>query len=144
MGYAYGATVGWADPSTPVTAGDCAALIQNGFGNGISWGQARTLPDGTPCRQPAYTSQAGNFHTPYYEQWSVGIQQAIGDKTSVSLTYVGNHGVHIPILNEGLNARTAYVLRRSLLRCLPDHVPRDRCLTWRSSISRPASPTTTE
>jgi len=29
----------------------------------------------------------------------VKIQQAIGDKSSVSLGYVGNHGVHIPILN---------------------------------------------
>ena len=28
----------------------------------------------------------------------------MGDKASISLGYVGNHGVHIPIYNEGLNA----------------------------------------
>ncbi len=104
LGYAYGSSVGWADPSTPATAQACAGLITTGFDSGASWASSRTLPDGTPCRRPAFNNQAGKFHTPYYEQWSVGIQQAIGDKTSVSLTYVGNHGVHIPVFNEGLNA----------------------------------------
>ena len=28
----------------------------------------------------------------------------MGTKTTLGLTYVGNHGVHIPIYNEGLNA----------------------------------------
>jgi len=62
------------------------------------------LPDGTPCRKPTFNTQAGTFHTPYYEQWSAGIQQAVGDRTSLGLTYVGNHGVNIPIFNEGVNA----------------------------------------
>jgi hypothetical protein len=55
-------------------------------------------------RTPAYNNQIGTFHTPYYEQWSFGIQQAMGSMTTLSIGYVGNHGVHIPINNEGLNA----------------------------------------
>ena len=38
LGYAYGATVGWADPTTQSTAAQCAGLLQSGFGSGISWG----------------------------------------------------------------------------------------------------------
>src|SRR5262249_52558402 len=49
-------------------------------------------------------SQTGTFHSPAYEQWSVGIQQALGDKQSVGLNYVGNHGYHIPIVNNAVNA----------------------------------------
>ena len=48
--------------------------------------------------------RSGTFHTPSYQQWSFGIQQAIGDKSSLSLGYVGNHGVDVPVYNEGLNA----------------------------------------
>jgi hypothetical protein len=59
---------------------------------------------GSHFRTPSYHNQIGTFHTPYYEQWSFGIQQAVGDKTSLGLNYVGNHGVHIPVYNEGLNA----------------------------------------
>ena len=100
------AEVPWADPSTASIAADCAAAIQNGFNNGVSWSGANpvNVVNGFPCRRPAFNNPGSTFHTPYYEQWSIGIQQAIGDKTSLSLGYVGNHGVHIPFLNEGLNA----------------------------------------
>ncbi len=110
LGYAYAPTgAAWADPATATAASQCAGLLSGGFSSGASWASSSSLPDGTPCRRPTYYSQTGKFHTPYYEQWSFGIQQAIGDKTSVSLGYNGNHGVHVPILNEGLNSfGTAY------------------------------------
>ncbi len=98
----------WADPATPALAAGCAGLLDPaGLASGISWAQARTSPDGTPCRKPAFNTQGGTFHTPYYEQWSMGLQQAVGDRTSIGLTYVGNHGVHIPVYNEGVNAFNA-------------------------------------
>jgi len=107
LGYNYGSPVGWADPSTYAAASQCASLIGSGFNSGASWATVSTLPDGTPCRKPTYYTQTGTFHTPYYQQWSFGIQQAITDKSSVAVGYVGNHGVHIPILNEGVNAKSA-------------------------------------
>jgi hypothetical protein len=97
------------DPSTPAIAAGCAGLIQSGFNTGASWSDVSSF-DGVNCRRPTYYSQAGTFHTPYYEQWSIGMQQAIGDKTSIGLTYVGNHGVHVPILNEGVNSWDPYGL----------------------------------
>ncbi len=68
-----------------------------GFPQGASYDSLKAQL-GSLFRTPAYT----NFpylHTPYYEQWTLGIQQALGDKSSIALNYVGNHGVHIPILN---------------------------------------------
>jgi hypothetical protein len=101
------------DPSTEAIAAGCAGLIQSGFNQGVSWADVSTF-DGIHCRRPTYYSQTGTFHTPYYQQWSFGIQQAIGDKSSLAIGYVGNHGVHIPVLNEGVNAWDAYGLMNSL------------------------------
>ncbi|MGB8889708.1 MAG: carboxypeptidase regulatory-like domain-containing protein [Candidatus Korobacteraceae bacterium] len=98
--------VQWADPTTASSAAACAAAIQTGFNSGVSWNGANpvNVVNGVGCRKPAFNNESGTLHTPYYEQWSLGIQQAIGDKSSLALGYIGNHGVHIPILNEGLNA----------------------------------------
>jgi hypothetical protein len=91
----------WANPGVDgaqAQVTDSAAGIQNGFYQGASYNSLVAQLGGL-FRTPAFTNFPGTLHTPYYEQWSFGIQQAIGDKSSVSLGYVGNHGVHIPILN---------------------------------------------
>ncbi|HUI84598.1 MAG TPA: carboxypeptidase regulatory-like domain-containing protein [Candidatus Binatia bacterium] len=97
----------WGDtttPASPYLQGQAtAAAIMAGFPAGLSWQDLHGALDGL-FRTPSFNTQAGTFHTPYWEQWSLGIQQAIGDKTAVGLGYVGNHGVRIPINNEGLNA----------------------------------------
>jgi hypothetical protein len=80
-----------------------ASAIMSGFDSGASFDSLK-LQLGSQFRTPSYHSQIGTFHTPYYEQWSFGVQQGIGNSTVVSLGYAGNHGVHIPIYNEGLNA----------------------------------------
>ena len=102
--------VPWADTTTDaspyIQGATTAAAIMTGFPTGASW-ESLHNDLGPLFRTPAYNSQAGTFHTPYWEQWSFGLQQAIGDKSAVTLTYVGNHGVHIPINNEGLNAYSA-------------------------------------
>ena len=80
-----------------------ANAIMNGFANGASYASLQSQL-GSAFRAPVFRSQAGTFNTPQYQQWSLGIQQALGDKSSVSLGYVGNHGINIPVYNEGLNA----------------------------------------
>ena len=102
FGYYADNGLGWADPGAPTLVAGCAGLLQNGFANGVSWNDIKSF-NGANCRKPTFNTQAGTFHTPYWEQWSIGIQQALGDKTALTLTYVGNHGVHIPINNTGLN-----------------------------------------
>ena len=97
----------WGDTTSPdspyIQGANSAAAIMSGFDQGASFASLRAQL-GAQFRTPSYNNQIGTFHTPYYEQWSLGFQQAIGDKTSLSVGYVGNHGVHIPIDNRGLNA----------------------------------------
>jgi hypothetical protein len=35
-----------------------------------------------------------SIQAPTYQEWNVQVQQAIGNSTSVSVNYVGNHGIH--------------------------------------------------
>src|ERR1035438_9436235 len=97
----------WGDTTTAnspyIQGANSAAAIMSGFANGATYNSLKALL-GSQFRVPTYHNQIGTFHTPYYEQWSFGFQQAMGTKTQLGLTYVGNHGVHIPIYNEGLNA----------------------------------------
>ncbi len=97
----------WADTTSPnspyVQGAASAAAIKSGFANGASY-NSLVAELGSAFRVPGFYNQNGTFHTPYYEQWSFGIQQALGDKSSVSLGYVGNHGVRIPVENPFLNA----------------------------------------
>ena len=97
----------WADTTTPnspyIQGAASAAAIKTGFANGASY-NSLLAQLGDAFHVPTFINQSGTFHTPYYEQWSLGIQQAMGDKTSVSLNYVGNHGVRIPVENPALNA----------------------------------------
>ncbi len=97
----------WADTTTQnspyIQGAESAAAIMSGFSQGASYASLKAAL-GAQFRTPTYHNQIGTFHTPYYEQWSFQVQQGLGDKTSLSLAYVGNHGVHIPIYNEGLNA----------------------------------------
>jgi hypothetical protein len=103
----YNTQTPWGDTTTPaspyILGAQSAAAIKSGFANGASFNTLEAQL-GPAFKTPTYVNQTGTFHTPYYEQWSFGIQQAIGDKTSLSLGYVGNHGVHIPVDNPGVNA----------------------------------------
>jgi Carboxypeptidase regulatory-like domain len=102
-----GSGIPWGDTTTPaspyVAGAASAAAIMSGFDNGASF-QSLSNQLGSSFSAPSYASQVGTFHTPYYEQWSLGFQQALGDKASLSVGYVGNHGVHVPVNNPGLNA----------------------------------------
>ena len=96
----------WADLSptgAQAQAAASAAAIMSGFANGATFDSLHNQL-GAAFRTPVIRSQAGTFHTPSYQQWSFGIQQALGDRSSLSLGYVGNHGIHVPVYNEGLNA----------------------------------------
>jgi hypothetical protein len=97
----------WADTTTPnspyIQGAASAAAVRTGFANGASF-DSLSAQLGAAFHVPTFVNQSGTFHTPYYEQWSLGIQQALGDKSSLSLGYVGNHGVRIPVDNPALNS----------------------------------------
>jgi hypothetical protein len=77
-----------------------AAFI-SGFNSGLTEGQIAALVPG--FSPPAFTSAARNIRYPKYEEWNFEVQQAIGNKSSFSLNYVGNHGYDLSAENIGLN-----------------------------------------
>ena len=60
----------------------------SGFANGASY-NTLTAQLGSQFRTPTFHNQIGTFHTPYYEQWSLGLQQAMGTKHYVRIDLRG-------------------------------------------------------
>ncbi len=54
--------------------------------------------------QPSVFSPGTKIHYPRYEEWNLMLQQGLGQKMSASVNYVGNHGIHEPIVNPAMNA----------------------------------------
>jgi len=103
-------TVPWGDTTTaasPYVQGlNSATQIKSGFANGASYNSL--IASNPNFSAPGFFSEVGTLHTPRYQEFSIGIQQALGDKASLSLNYVGNHGINIPINNPYENAFAAF------------------------------------
>jgi hypothetical protein len=77
--------------------------LSNPFPNGL------LQPAGSSAGASTFLGQAINFlapvqHDPYSERWDIGIQQAVTPSTMLEVLYVGNHGVHLPVNTQNLNA----------------------------------------
>jgi outer membrane receptor protein involved in Fe transport len=96
---------GLADPALP---GSFATLLagtnqsfKTGFASGGSYSSIyATNPNFT---LPSVYNTDKNIHYPTYQEYSLQIQQQIGRSTSVQIGYVGNHGYHEPVVNNGVN-----------------------------------------
>ena len=53
---------------------------------------------------PSLTVPNSEIHTPQYQKWSLEVQQTFGARTSVTLGYYGNHGIHEMVQNPSANA----------------------------------------
>jgi hypothetical protein len=53
---------------------------------------------------PSIFNSARSIHAPQYQEWNLELQQGFGQKTSLSINYVGNHQIYGPLQNGGLNA----------------------------------------
>jgi hypothetical protein len=93
--------IAWADNTTPAgawsIASSSAAAIRSGFANGASLASLSTAVPGFSA--PSVSNFLGTFKTPRYQEWSFRLQQELDDKSSVSLAYVGNHGLDEPVTN---------------------------------------------
>jgi hypothetical protein len=103
-------TGGLLDPTQPRSAAAIAQASQqaftNGFASGASYSQiaAQVSAVGGTFSKPSFSNVTPNLHYPTYEEWDLGLQQAVGSKTVVNLQYTGNHGYHEYYVNTGLNA----------------------------------------
>jgi len=73
-----------------------------GFGSG---GTLASIQAANPFFvPPTLFNSARSIHAPQYQEWNLEVQQGFGQKTSLSINYVGNHQIYGPLQNGGLNA----------------------------------------
>jgi hypothetical protein len=73
-----------------------------GFLNGATVDLLTALiPGFTP---PAITASDATIHQPRFQEWNLRVQQNLGRNTVLGVNYVGNHGIHEPVQNIGVNA----------------------------------------
>jgi hypothetical protein len=82
------------------------AAFANGFANGASL--ADFITPGDPFFSPFFippnfTNPPTRVHVPRYEEWSLQVQKGWGANTTFSGAYVGNHGIHELVQNNGVN-----------------------------------------
>jgi hypothetical protein len=88
-----------------------AAGTNAGFHAGYTTGgSAASISAANPFFTPFnFFNATRKVSYPTYEEWNLQIQQEVAKGTSVSINYVGNHGYHEPVLNNGINAYNAGV-----------------------------------
>ena len=78
------------------------AAFQSAFANG---GTLASIQQQVPTfSPPSFATVASRIRNPRYQEWNLQLEQGIGQKTSVSLNYVGNHGIHETVQNPSVNA----------------------------------------
>jgi len=87
---------------TATTASNAAFL--SGFNAGLNIAQIEAGAGGGLFTPPFLTSAATSIQYPTYQEWNFEIQQALGQKTSLSINYVGNHGSYLALQNPAINA----------------------------------------
>jgi Carboxypeptidase regulatory-like domain len=81
----------------------CNTAFTNAFSGGQTLAQYQAAAPG--CAIPDYNSiLPGTVSNPKYVEWNLEIQHSIGQKTTVSLNYVGNRGSDLFVNNPWVNA----------------------------------------
>jgi hypothetical protein len=94
-----------ADPSVPGSFTSALAATNAAFRTGYASGGSYNsiYAANSSFSVPNLVSPSQNIHYPTYEEWSLQWEQQIGRRTSFSVGYVGNHGYHEPIEDNGVN-----------------------------------------
>ena len=74
--------------------------FNNAFANGGTVADMNNIPGFFP---PPVLAMGKNVRQPRYQEWNLQVQENIGLNTSLTLNYVGNHGIYEAIQNGGLN-----------------------------------------
>lgn len=83
-------------------AANSNAAFLSGFKSGETLAQIQAqVPAFVP---PALFTSEHFTNVPQYQKYSLGVEQGIGQTMTLSVGYVGNHGIHETVLNSTLNA----------------------------------------
>jgi hypothetical protein len=77
---------------------DCETAANRAFNTAFATGSNVTT------FAPNITVTPPKTTAPEFYKWSLEIQKGFGAKDSISVGYYGNHGIHLPFLNNGVNA----------------------------------------
>ena len=91
--------------TTPSIFAD-SQLLNTTFQNGFYTGETlSSIEENDVAFKPPnlFTTEA-QTKIPEYQKWSLELQHQMGATTSVTLSYVGNHGVHEPVIDNSVNA----------------------------------------
>jgi hypothetical protein len=96
---------GLADPSQPGSYANLLTGTNHSFTTGFAGGGTYNsiLAANPNFTAPSVFNPDKNIHYPTYEEYSLQIQQQIGRSTTFQIGYVGNHGYHEPVVNNGVN-----------------------------------------
>ena len=83
----------------PAQAAASNATFQQQFSSGLT-----VAGLGGPGAGPAFYTMNDKLSNPKFAEWNFEVQQGLGNKYSVGLNYVGNHGYDIITINPWLNA----------------------------------------
>jgi hypothetical protein len=92
----------WADQTTPgvspwIIGSTTASQLRSGFPAGASYASLSAV--NPAFASPSFNNMSGTFHIPQYQEWSLQIEQQLDSKSSLSLAYIGNHGINEPVTN---------------------------------------------
>jgi hypothetical protein len=76
----------------------CSSSAQAGFLNAFNSGASVTASN------PNITFTQPKTEAPQYQKWSLEIQKGFGPNDSINVGYYGNHGIHLPVFDNSLNA----------------------------------------
>jgi len=93
-------------PDAANNAASVVAAANRSFVTGFAAGQTLAqLQESNPnFVVPSFYNAAHKIVAPQYQEWNLEFQQGFGTRTTLSVNYVGNHGVHEAVQNPGLNA----------------------------------------
>jgi hypothetical protein len=96
---------GLADPSQPGNFEQSLqatnAAFVTGYANGGSFNSISAA--NSSFSVPSLFNPDAHIHYPTYEEWSLQWEQQMGNHTSFTIGYVGNHGYHEPVEDNGVN-----------------------------------------
>lgn len=100
------------DPSTAGSGGAdaraSAAAFQAQFANGGTYTTTRAAvaAAGGLYSAPNFSTTVAKIKYATYDEFSLAVEQPVGRNSTVSATYVGNHGYHEPVASGGSNLTT--------------------------------------
>ena len=88
--------VPWADQTTPGVSPWLLGLQSATLVKSLAVSSSQLNANGLPA--PNFSNILGTFHTPRYQEWSLQLEQQMDSKSSVSIAYIGNHGLQEPVV----------------------------------------------